>query len=342
MNWSESVYETQSDTGEILRGILTVPEQDDSGVVLILLPAGLKDRVGPHRLYVHVARLMASYGITVLRLDAMGIGESDGELDFAFNGKHYRSIQSGLFVADCLAVMNDIDQRMGRRKFILGGLCGGAISAQLVAAKSVEEQDVDRVLGVLSWSHVAVLDSEEPSARGATRSEVVSNSRSYIRKVFSPHAWQRIFRRESSFSEIFSNMKSMFSLLFEKLGLVRLHWENENSLFFSSFRQIQHAGVHHLMIFGERDSRWTAFKELVVDGFLNGYFEGKGYRVIVIKDANHEFHLKNWSRLLMAVSLQWAAELSGLPYDELATEMRLDVGDIFSIKDNASMMKGES
>lgn len=325
MNWSESVYETQSDTGEMLRGILTVPEQDDSGVVLILLPAGLKDRVGPHRLYVHVARLMASYGITVLRLDAMGIGESDGELDFAFNGKHYRSIQSGLFVADCLAVMNDIDQRMGRRKFILGGLCGGAISAQLVAAKSVEEQDVDRVLGVLSWSHVAVLDSEEPSARGATRSEVVSNSRSYIRKVFSPHAWQRILRGESSFTSIFSNVASIFSLLLEKSGLVRLHWANENPLFFSSFRQLQHAGVKHLMIFGERDARWTAFKELVVDGFLSGSLNGKGYQIKLIKDANHEFHLQDWSRLLMTSSLGWVMELSGMPYTDLTQDERLAV-----------------
>lgn len=309
MNWSELVYEVESADGEMLRGILTKPDKDDLNVMLILLPAGLKDRVGPHRLYVQVARMVASYGVAVLRLDARGIGESDGELDGAFNGKHYRSIQSGLFVDDCLLAMNDIDQRMEGCRFILGGLCGGAISAQLVAAKSA-----DRVLGVLSWSHVAVLDSEAPGVSGTTRSEVMSNSRSYIRKVLSPHAWQRIFRGESSFAAILSNVTSMISLLLEKTGLVRLHWANENPLFFSSFRQLQHADVQHLMIFGARDARWTAFKELVVDGFLGGAFQGKGYQIKVIEDANHEFHLRDWRQALMAASLRWVTELSGAPH----------------------------
>lgn len=316
MNWSEQIYEVESANGEMLRGILTIPENDDLNVMLILLPAGLKDRVGPHRLYVQVARMMASYGIAVLRLDAKGIGESDGELEGAFNGKHYRSIQNGLFVSDCLLAMNDIDERMGRRQFILGGLCGGAISAQLVAAKSAT-QTADRVLGVLSWSHVAVLDSEAPGTSSTTRSEVMSNSRSYVRKVLSPHAWQRIFRGESSFAAIFSNVTSMFSLLLEKMGFVRLHWANENPLFFSSFRQLQHADVQHLLIFGERDARWTAFKELVVDGFLGGALQGKGYKIEVIEDANHEFHLRDWSQQLMVASLQWVAGLSGVSHADI-------------------------
>lgn len=311
MNWSESVYEVSSDAGHMLRGILTLPERDELGVTLILLPAGLKDRVGPHRLYVEVARLMASHGVAVLRLDASGIGESDGELDSGFNGKHYRCIQNGLFVSDCLTAMNDLDTKMGARQFILGGLCGGAISAQLAAS-----QCVDRVRGVLSWSHVAVLDSEEPGTGATTRSEVMSNSRSYFRKIFSPHAWQRILRGESSFISIFSNVTSMFSLLLERAGLVRLHWANENPLFFSSFRQLQHGDVQHLMIFGERDARWTAFKELVVDGFLNGSLMGKNYQVEVIKDANHEFHLQEWNRLLMNLSLHWVIQLSGFSIDE--------------------------
>lgn len=338
MNWSELVYEARSDSGEILRGILTVPEKDESGALMILLPAGLKDRVGPHRLYVQVARLMASYGVAVLRLDARGIGESDGELDCAFNGKHYRSIQNGLFVDDCLLVMNDIERRMGRRQFILGGLCGGAISAQLVAAKSVVEQGADRILGVLSWSHVAVLDSEAPGTRSTTRSEVLSNSRSYIRKVLSAHAWQRVLRGESSFTSIFSNVKLVFSLLLEKTGLVRTHWANENPVFFSSFRQLQQAGVQHLMVFGERDARWTAFKELVVDGFLNGSLQGKGYHVKLIKDANHEFHLQDWSRLLMIASLQWVMELCGVAYEELMKDERLTVG----VTNHATIKAGTS
>jgi len=199
MNWREEVFEVRGSDGLVRRGILTLPAQAQPELTLLLLPAGLKDRVGPHRLYVRLARYLASHGIKALRLDGLGIGESDGELSEAFNGVHYRRVQQGLYVADAELAMDALMQRFPKARFVLGGLCGGAISAQLAAAADKRQ----RCVGVLSLSHVAVLDEEGPVSL-RSRSEVVANSRSYLRKFFSASAWQRLIPGDSSLSSAWS------------------------------------------------------------------------------------------------------------------------------------------
>ena len=314
MNWAEQVFEaTDPRDGLVRRGILSWPERPITTTAVILLPAGLKDRVGPHRLYVHLARFLCSHGIPVLRLDALGIGESDGEMAAAFNGVHYRRIQSGQFIDDTLLAMEVLSKRFPVHRFVLGGLCGGAISAQLAAAAAPQS-----IAGVLSLSHVAVLDDEQPGAP-RTRSEVVSNSRAYLRKLFSSDAWSRLLSGQSSLASIAGNLSGLFGLLLEKAGWGRRHWANENPQFFTSFRALQQAGIEHLMIFAERDARWTAFNELVVEGLLDGKRQGRGYRIEVIAQANHEFYLPVWSQQLMHLSLSWVTPLLSAGAERLDT-----------------------
>lgn len=299
--WREDVFEVPAGDA-VLRGILTRPAVTGSDCAVILLPAGLKDRVGPHRLYVRLARALASRGVLVLRLDAEGIGESGGELAPAHNAVHYRRIQSGLFVDSVRVAMHALSAREGVRHYLLGGLCGGAISAQLAAAAMPGQ-----VCGVLSLSHVAVLDEERPAA-SRTRTEVVNNNRAYLRKLLSSHAWRRLLGGESEWRDILANLRGLVRLMLERAGLSRRHWANENPAFFSSFRVLQQAGIEHLMIFGERDARWAAFRELVVDGFLGGQMHGKGYRVVVIADANHEFQLAPWTAQVIERSCNWCLD----------------------------------
>ena len=308
MNWHEEIFEVRGADGLMRRGIISLPERRATDVAIVLLPAGLKDRVGPHRLYVRFARFFASHGVTVLRMDALGVGESDGEFSVAFNGAHYRRIQSGLFVGDAQLAMNELTEKYTIQKFILAGLCGGAITAQLTAA--VESA---RVAGVLSFSHVAVLDEEGPAAL-RTRSEVLSNSRAYVKKISSLDAWKRVLLGESSLRSIISTISGLAYLLLERAGLARLRWANENPQFFSSFRFLQHAHIPHKMIFAGRDARWTAFRELVVDGFLDKKLSGKGYDISVIAESNHEFYLSQWTQELIQLSFEWVGAVVNLQH----------------------------
>ena len=60
-----------------LFGILTMPDGTSGGApAVILLNTGFEYRVGPHRLYVPLARELAAQGHVVFRYDLGGIGDS--------------------------------------------------------------------------------------------------------------------------------------------------------------------------------------------------------------------------------------------------------------------------
>jgi pimeloyl-ACP methyl ester carboxylesterase len=93
--------------------------------VVIFLNAGVIHRVGPHRLHVKLARQLADRGITSLRLDLSGIGDSrsvPGSLSFR---------QSS--VADTRAAMDHLSAELGATRFAIVGLCSGADNALATA-----------------------------------------------------------------------------------------------------------------------------------------------------------------------------------------------------------------
>lgn len=312
MSWNEEVFEVQGADGVTRRGVLTRAEHAGE-VAAILLPAGLKDRVGPHRLHVHLARTLAARGITTLRFDPKGIGESDGLLETAFNGRHYRAIQQGLLVDDTLLAMHALGAATGARRFILAGLCGGAMTAQLTAAREPE-----RIAGVMSLSAVAVLDEERPGVVAATRSETLSHARGYLAKLFSPQAWLRLLRGEAGPGNALRTLRALCHLALVRLGLARRRASNENPMFFRSFERLERNAIPHLMIFGGSDARWLAFRELVVDGHLGGRMTGRGYHIHVVADANHEFQSRAWQQELLHTLLEWLAATRILPAADAA------------------------
>jgi len=108
-----------------LFGILTEPEEASQRPFVILLNAGLVHRVGPFRVSVDLARRLAALGFSTLRMDLSGLGDSTprpGEPDL-----HRR------VVADLRDAMDFLAQRRGARRFVVGGICAGAINAHRAA-----------------------------------------------------------------------------------------------------------------------------------------------------------------------------------------------------------------
>ena len=102
---------------------------------VLFLNAGVIHRVGPHRLHVILARRLAARGVTCLRLDLSGIGDSrsvPGALSFR---------QSA--VADTRSAMDWLAADTGARRFVLFGLCSGADNALATAAAD------ERVVGLV-------------------------------------------------------------------------------------------------------------------------------------------------------------------------------------------------
>lgn len=101
-----------------LVGIMTEPEgvEANDRPAVILLNAGLIHRVGPNRLYVHLARLLAGDGLRCLRLDFSGIGDSRSR-----NEPFLRAA-----MADTRYAMDYLESARGVRRFALAGICSGA------------------------------------------------------------------------------------------------------------------------------------------------------------------------------------------------------------------------
>lgn len=102
-----------------LIGILTEPRSGGSDrPATLLLNSGLVHRIGASRMHVHMARALAAEGMTSLRFDFSGIGDSEPRRDgLTFEQAAIQEIRDAM---DLLATTRRIE------RFILGGLCSGA------------------------------------------------------------------------------------------------------------------------------------------------------------------------------------------------------------------------
>jgi len=121
-----------------LFGILTLPDTPVRNMgarcVVVLLSAGLMHRVGPHRLHVDLARVLAQIGFTSLRVDLAGRGDSASQVAFT----SHEALK-----ADFAEIVSFLDSRFGRSPIVLAGMCSGADNAVMLAA------DESRVVGMV-------------------------------------------------------------------------------------------------------------------------------------------------------------------------------------------------
>lgn len=122
--------------GSALVGIIDVPERPLARGVLVIAGAS-QYRIGNHRHFTLLARLLAGRGIPVMRFDQRGIGDSEG--DATANAPSTASVDD-----DIRAAMKEFFIQMPEMKeIVIWGLGDGATSAALFA------QGDTRVTGVV-------------------------------------------------------------------------------------------------------------------------------------------------------------------------------------------------
>lgn len=283
--------------GLLLFGIHHVPEQCRKGVAIIILSPGIKNRVGPHRLYVKMARRFAELGFQVLRVDPEGLGDSDGDIDEKLTANLYGSIEAGRLIEDTLCAMDWMEKKHGIKKFILTGLCGGAITALLTGAH--DERVVQVVgLGITISVKGAAIDPYRYMSRGQLR----QIRESYFNKLVRGSAWLRFFTFRSDYRLI---LKALFLLLkdvlrkvavrkTEKPKITPITNNNLNPLFPEAFR-IFATTRRVLLIFGGADRLHWEFEEKYLQNYSQEFhrFE-KNVNIHVIENANHILSLSEW------------------------------------------------
>lgn len=101
-----------------LVGVLTEPDEPRKDApILVVANVGLNHHVGPFRLWVDLARQLAKNGLSTLRFDLSGLGDSEPRRGTASDGE-----RALLDFGDALAFL---EKKRGARRFILVGLCSG-------------------------------------------------------------------------------------------------------------------------------------------------------------------------------------------------------------------------
>jgi uncharacterized protein len=281
-----------------------VPRPDLPAVVL--LSPGVKMRVGPGRLYVPLTDMLVAEGYLVLRFDFFGLGDSEGDLEESMLADVYNNIEVGRYVDDTLCALKWLRQHHGVKRFLLGGLCGGAITALLAA-----ERDAS-VEGLLSVGMTVTLASNAAApGKFLTDAELEWRRRLYLKKMLQTKYWVRFLTFRSEYGVIWHAMKRM---LFKPAvkpvaatpGAPVEQRGNANPLFPKAFLAFLQRGGKALMLFSEKDRLLSEYQEK----FLAPYAQALAPHLPqleqhVVPNANHVLSMREWQQELVDVSRKW-------------------------------------
>ena len=132
--WYEEPLNISGKTGNLF-GILGKPLKNIKNDCFIFIASGVLHRIGPHRLYVKLARNLNDHGFFSFRFDPSGIGDSEGQIKNNFLTNLYREVEDSKFVGDTIRVLSHLRDKYHFDNYYLIGLCGGAVTAILAANK---------------------------------------------------------------------------------------------------------------------------------------------------------------------------------------------------------------
>ena len=273
----EQIVSFQSEGKEIF-GILHVPDQPirqmKVGIIVV------RNRTGPHWVFVQAARLWCNEGFHVLREDFPGIGDSGGEY-------RYRYIDD--FPMHTLPNAVRYFKEHGKMdKIIIVGMCAGA---RTTLNSSVASPDVQHlVLLAMPFSDVSPDSPDEASSQKIARISSYNAKRyliSYLKLLAKPKEWKRFLSRQCQFSFSFWIML-MNSLL--KRNKNRLFQERVHI----SLRTFFERQGHILFVYGGGDLGTPDFMEEFE--FLKSAIPEVELlsEVHLIEGANHVFSRVEW------------------------------------------------
>ena len=192
-----------------LYGIVSPSAAPSSRGVLIVV-GGPQYRVGSHRQFTLLARALAQHGITAMRFDYRGMGDSTGET------RRFDAVQDDLRAA-IDAFMQAVP---GMREVVLWGLCDAASAVTLYAHRD------DRVVGLVLLN---------PWVRTADSLAKTTLRHYYRERLRDRTFWHQVLRGQVNYADSF---KSVF-----KLARVAFGPSGSSDGTVSSLPDRMHAGI---------------------------------------------------------------------------------------------------
>jgi pimeloyl-ACP methyl ester carboxylesterase len=303
--------------GLTLFGIVHEPldyKGNDTGV--IILSPGVKGRVAPHRLYIKMARLFADMGYATLRFDFYGLGDSEGTVDEKYLADFYQSVQLGRYTEDTIAAMDWMEKNYGFRKFILAGLCGGAITGLHTGAKD------HRVVSLIALGLPVVLDGLTIDRRQfLTKAEMAHSRWNYMKRLLSFSSWVRFLSLKSDYSLLLRSFLKpkrsektvqIDALRAETLAIdlqrnsIRFVANDNFNPFIPELFESFIVSRKILLVFSEADRLFWEFEEKYAVRYkktIKRY--QKNLEVHVVSHANHIFSFIEWQEDMFEIVSKW-------------------------------------
>lgn len=292
--------------GLMLYGILHEPAAEKrKDIGILLLSPGVKMRIAPHRLYNKWAEKFVQLGFTVFRFDFCGLGDAEGEIEQDFLADLYGSIQLGRYVEDTRSAMQWLSSACGLDRYILAGLCGGAITGLLTAKSDA------RVEGLLGLGIPVILDgSNLDKSKYLTEGQMDRLAGRYVRKLLNPVSWWQLLTFQSDYRVIWRIFKKKFNL---NVGPALSDGEkaceqkdNTNPLFARAFFEMVSSGRRIIFIFSGSDRLDWEYEEKFVQWNKDKLKQYDAhFETAIIPDANHILSLPEWQEQMMDLSEHW-------------------------------------
>lgn len=290
----------------MLHGIWHEPDEDKrKNIAVLLLSPGIKMRVAPHRLYNKMAERFVQLGYSVFRFDFSGLGDAEGDIEEVLLADLYGSIQVGRYAEDTVSAMEWVRSHCGVDRFILAGLCGGAITGLLTAKSD------PRVEGLLAIGIPVILDgSNIDKTQYLTEGQITDLAGGYVRRLLNPVSWFRLLTFQSDYRIIFRILKKKFRLKStDHQPDVEKHKEaddNTNPLFAPAFFDMVESGRKLLIIFSESDRLDYEYEEKFASRYRDRLERSSQHiDMITIPEANHILSMPVWQEQMLDHSEQW-------------------------------------
>jgi pimeloyl-ACP methyl ester carboxylesterase len=250
---------------------------------VILLNAGVIHRVGPNRLYVTLARRLSEAGLTVLRFDHSGIGDSsprDDHLSFAESS-----------VAETRDAMNWLASEHGCERFVLIGLCSGTLTAFNAA-------HADRRVAALVLLTALLQDPSTVPAEVVAEASDRRVARSYlVEKAGRGNAWRRVVTGKANYGNALRTLRRLAIRRFRRPAI-----DKGTADLIARLEQVLARGVPILFLFPEPTTVLEYFR-MTLEPRLQSLRRHGRIDATVVTQADHTFtRLRDQKRVVELVS----------------------------------------
>ena len=259
----------------------------------MFLNAGVIHRVGPSRLYVTLARELAGLGCIAARFDHSGVGDSSVRRD----GLPFEESA----IAEAREAMDWLQKTRGVDRFVLAGLCSGAVTS--FEAAVVDE----RVVGVAMINPQGFDQSPEWNAYVLNR----GRARRYLsRSLFSARSWWNAVTGRVDY-------KRLSSVILEDMALRRNPTAQSAvssvvSRVASDLLKLERRGVRTLLLCSEGDDG-IDYMNIILGLDVTKMTSAPHLTVEILPGADHSLTLFDSQRQVIHSFRQWAQSLDKAP-----------------------------